>query len=222
MKLLPRPPWFFPHSAHGGTDRAADRAAGAAARAALPVALLVAVSLALGGCGIFGFFFGDDEAGENLKQAEEPPDPFEEGMLKAIGHMAPGGSPSQYLSRIAEEMGWEGEVAGNTLLRIAVETKDFAGRVEPFLYALFYKNGFSVLPQVGEGHQFSRDSLVRGVVETGTFLVTTREQVRIIFVKEVGSVQIVYPQDGVQPQIFSLSEKGIIIVRRSLLERYLR
>jgi hypothetical protein len=177
--------------------------------------LMLGLTLMLAGCSLFS---GDDV----LSETEEPPDPFAEGMLNAIGHMAPGNTPTQFLARIAQQLGWEGGLAGNTLLRIAVEEEEFAAKVEPFLYALFYKNGFSVLPQVGEGHQFSRDSLVRGPVGAGTFLVTTRQPVRIIFVKAASNVQIVYPQDGVQPQIFALDEQGVVAVRRSLLEHYLR
>ena len=75
---------------------------------------------------------------------------------------------------------------------------------------------------MGEGHQFARDTLVRGNVGAAKFLVTTREKIRLIFVKPVANLQIVYPKDGIQPQIFALDDKGIISARGSLLNEYLR
>ncbi len=183
-------------------------------RRALVLYLLVwALAVALSGCSVWDFFFGEDEP---------PPDPFANGMLNAIGQLAPGNSPSQFLAGIARQLGWEIELTGNTLLRNAVEEEQFKERVEPYLLSLFYKNGFSVLPTVGEGHQFARDSLVRGDVGAGKFLVTTRERVRLIFVRPLDNVQIVYPRDGTQPQIFTLDDKGVISVRSSLLKEYLR
>jgi hypothetical protein len=185
--------------------------------ALLLCALIFAVMLNMGGCSIYDYVFGDD-----AEQTEEPSDPFAEGMLKAIGATAPGSSSSQLLARIADQFGWEQKVSRNTLLRIAVEEEQFNEKVEPYLLALFYRNGFSVLPQVGQGHQFARDTLVRSAVPAGRFLVTTRELVRIIFLRPVDNVQVVYPRDGTQPLIFTLNEKGVIAVRESLLKEYLR
>ncbi|MCZ6629522.1 MAG: hypothetical protein O7E56_14975 [SAR324 cluster bacterium] len=188
-------------------------------RRALRLYLLVfALIWMLGGCSIYDYLFGDD----GLKPGEEPSDPFAEGMLNAIGQLAPSRSPSQFLAGIAGQLGWEDQVTRNTLLRKSVEDEKFSESVEPFLLSLFFKHGFSVLPNVGKGHQFARDSLVRGDVGPAKFLVTTREKIRLIFVKSVANVQIVYPKDGSQPQIFALDDKGIISVRGSLLNEYLR
>ena len=182
-------------------------------RRTLPLYLLVlAAAGLLSGCGLFSFFFGDEDA----------PDPFAGGILNAIGQLAPANSPSQFLAGIAGQLGLEEEVARNVLLKQAVEEKEFSRKVEPYLISLFYKAGYSILPSVGEGHQFSRHSLVRGEVGAAKFLVTTRDPIRLIFVKPVGNVQIVYPKDGSQPQIFALDEKSVIAVRGSLLNEYLR
>lgn len=186
-------------------------------RALLLCALIFTAVPTMGGCSVYDYIFGGD-----AEQTEEPADPFAEGMLKAIGAMAPGRSSSQLLARIADAFGWERNLSRNTLLRIAVEEEQFSEKVEPYLLALFYRNGFSVLPQVGQGHQFARDTLVRSAVPAGRFLVTTRELVRIIFMRQVDNVQLVYPRDGTQPQIFTLNEKGVIAVRESLLKEYLR
>ena len=183
----------------------------------LRVIVLGTVVLLLQGCSLFGFF-GEEEAAE----AEEPKDPFAEGMLRAIAHLAPPNSTPQFLSEIAEQLGWEEDVARNKLLRFAALSEQFDEKVTPFLLGLFFKKGFSVLPTVGEGHQFSRDSVVRGAVEGGRFLVTTRGPVRIIFLQPIDNVQIIYPKDGTQPQIFSINAEGVVALRRSRLEQYLR
>ena len=179
------------------------------------VAVLLAAMLILsaGSCSWFGF--GDDEAAE-----EE--DIFAAGMLKAIAGTAPSGSNSQYLAGIADQFGWEKSLARNKLLRTAVEEEEFKSRVEPYLISLFYRNGFSVLPRLGEGHQIARDTLVRGAVGTSRYLVMTREQVRIIFLGRVQGVQLIYPRDGTEPQIFSRDENGTIAVRASLVRDQLR
>lgn len=153
---------------------------------------------------------------------KESKDVFSDGMLKAIASLAPGNSPSQLLARIADDLGWESQVAQDAPLRKAVEKGDFERGVLPFLLALYYRNGFSVLPRVGEGHQFGRDSIVRGVVGTSRLLVTSRDPLKLIFLDAVDNVQVVYPQDGQSPQIFTLSGKGVIAVRRSQLEQYLQ
>lgn len=202
-----------------------------AARLRPAVRLLVAVlaaALALGGCGLFSWFGGDKpaapagEAGQPAPDPQQAAQPFPEGMLNTVADRAPAGSPSQYLAQLAREFGWEKEVAENTLLRQAVESGNFAGKVEPFLLAMFFRHGYSVLPSVGEGHQFSRDTIVRGPVSNTRTLVTTRDRVRLVFLTPPQNLQIVYPQDGEQPQIFALGSQGIIAVRKSLLESYLR
>ena len=108
------------------------------------------------------------------------------------------------------------------VLLAAVVDEDFAQKVEPHLLGLYYRNGFSVLPVVGEGHQFARDSLVRGAVASSRLLVTTREPIRIIFLDGADNVQIVYPQDGTEPRVFAIDENAVVAVRQSLLEQYLR
>ncbi len=176
------------------------------------LALTAALVILLAACSWLGLGGG----------VEEPDDPFKEGVLKAVAHLAPPNSTSQFLSRIAEQLGWEQEVTQNTLLRVAVQEEEFDEKVEPYLLSVFFAKGFSVLPSVGEGHQFSRDSIVRGSVADNKFLVTTRELVRIIFLQPMENVQIIYPQDGTQPQIFSPDPEGILAVRKSLSEQYLR
>lgn len=177
-----------------------------------PALLAVMLILPMGGCSLFGF--GDDETQEE--------DIFAAGMLKAIAGTAPRGSNSQYLAGIADQFGWEKSLARNKLLRTAVEEEEFKSRVEPYLISLFYRNGFSVLPRLGEGHQISRDTLVRGAAGTSRYLVMTREQVRIIFLGKVEGVQLIYPRDGTEPQIFSRDEKGTIAVRASLVKDQMR
>ena len=51
---------------------------------------------------------------------------------------------------------------------------------------------------------------------------TSREPLKLIFLGEVDNIQIVYPQDGQPPQIFTVSGTGIVAVRRSELEQYLQ
>ena len=152
----------------------------------------------------------------------EPVAPTIHGQLVTIGLTAPGGSAVQFLGNLADSFGWEGQVAQNSLLRQAVEEGAFEDKVEPFLLSLFFKNGFSVLPLVGDGHQFTRDTVVQGLVQGGRFLVPTRNSIKIIFLQPVINAQIVYPQDGEQPQIFTLDKTGVVAVRRSQLEQYLR
>lgn len=149
-------------------------------------------------------------------------DPKSPGVLNNIAHVAPPGTATQSLANIAQHFGWEEDVARNTLLLLAVEEEQFDTRVEPFLISLFFKKGFSILPSVGEGHQFSRDSIVRGKVANAKLFVTTRELVRIIFLSPMRNIQIIYPQDGTQPQIFAPDPAGQIAVRQSLLKQYLR
>jgi hypothetical protein len=160
----------------------------------------------------------DGKPDSKAESKETPP----EGTLKVIATVAPGNSATQLLARIADDLGWESQVAQDAPLRKAVEKGDFDRNVLPFLLALYYRNGFSVLPRVGEGHQFARDSIVRGVVGTSRLLVTTRDPLKLIFLDAVDNVQVVYPQDGQSPQIFTLNGKGVIAVRRSQLEQYLQ
>lgn len=170
--------------------------------------LLLVLTLWIGGC--------------SGKKTEIEKDPFKAGTLKALGHLAPKGSSVQFLALVAEQLGWEDEVSKNPLIKIAAEEKDFEQKIEPFLLSLFFKHGFSVLPMVGEGHQFSRDTVVRGAVKSSRFLVPTREKVRLIFLTEVENIQIIYPQDGVQPQVFTVNPDAVMTLRRSLIEQYLR
>jgi hypothetical protein len=153
---------------------------------------------------------------------EQKPDPFADGLLKSIGASAPANSPTQFLARIADDLGWEGQITQNTPLRKAVENREYEQVVMPFLLSLYYKNGFSVLPRVGEGHQFARNSVVRGVTGTSRLLVTSREPLKLIFLGPIENVQIVYPQDGQSPQIFTVSGTGVVAVRKSQLEQYLQ
>jgi len=191
---------------------------GCASLAALTTLLLLA------GC---SFFRASQAPADGAAQGQPPApeqakDPRAEGVLNAIGFEAPVNSPAQFLARIANDLGWESQVAQNAPLRKAVENKDFDKVVLPYLLSLFYRNGFSVLPRVGEGHQFARDSIVRGVTGTSRLLVTTREPLKLIFLGAVENVQIIYPQDGQSPQIFTLTGTGVVAVRRSQLEQYLQ
>ena len=153
---------------------------------------------------------------------EEKKDPFADGLLKSIGALAPANSPTQFLARIADDLGWESQIAQNAPLRKALENREYDQVVLPFLLSLYYRNGFSVLPRVGEGHQFGRDSIVRGVTGTSRLLVTSREPLKLIFLGPIENVQIIYPQDGQSPQVFTVSGTGVIAVRRSRLEQYLQ
>ncbi|HEX9843033.1 MAG TPA: hypothetical protein VGC20_09800, partial [bacterium] len=143
-------------------------------------------------------------------------------VLNVIAQQAPPGSATQLLARLAAEFGWEAQVAQNPLLKQAVQDEQFEERVEPVLLGLYYRNGFSVLPVVGEGHQFNRDTVVKGAIGSSRLLVTTRKPVRIIFLRPVQNVEIVYYQDGEEPQIFSVSDQAVVAVRQSLAKYYLR
>lgn len=202
--------------------------------------LCTALVVLFGGCSMLNWFSGDGkkaaqeaetaEQGAAELTAEEKALQEEEkaqsliklGILETAFQKAPPGSTSQYLARLADEFGWEEQVGQNPLLKEAIESGAFDERVEPFLLGLFYHNGFSVLSHVGESHQFARDTVVRGAVDTSRLLVTTRKPIRIIFLKPVQNVQIVYYQDGEEPQVFTLNEAAVVSVRRSLLEQYLR
>jgi hypothetical protein len=191
---------------------------GVSAQATTPVRVwilgMMVVALA-GGCSFFG---------KNATSApgETPKDAFSDGMLKAIGAQAPANSPAQFLARIADDLGWESQVSQNAPLRSAVEHKEFEQVVMPFLLSLYYKNGFSVLPRVGEGNQFARNTIVRGVAGASRLLVTTREPLKLIFLGAVDNVQIIYPQDGLPPQVFAVNGAGTLAVRKSQLEQYLQ
>jgi hypothetical protein len=194
--------------------------------AALP-AILLAILLAGGGCATLSGWFGSngetDPAGTGeATGAQSEAAPPGEGMLDRIAQGAAPGSATQFLARLAAGFGWEEQVTQNTMLRKAVEQGDFEAKVEPFLLALYYRNGFSVLPRVGEGHQFDRDTVVRGAVEATRLLVIDRAPVRIIFLEPVENVQIVYHQDGEAPHVFAIDPRAVVAVRQSLLKYYLR
>jgi hypothetical protein len=199
-------------------------------RATPPIALaLLAVAvLAAGGCSFIGGLFGGGasepapSATEPSAEARQEQGPFAAGVLNVIAQQAPPGSATQLLARLAAEFGWEAQVAQNPLLKQAVQDEQFEERVEPVLLGLYYRNGFSVMPVVGEGHQFNRDTVVKGAIGSSRLLVTTRKPVRIIFLRPVQNVEIVYYQDGEEPQIFSVSDQAVVAVRQSLAKYYLR
>lgn len=206
------------------------KAPGRAERAKVPAtvllaALLAALLLGPGGCGLFGGPSGDgvgEGTSPEAAQAQQEQGPFAPGVLNVIAQRAPAGSSTQLLARLASEFGWEEQVAQDPLLKEAVDEEEFDERVEPQLLGLYYRNGFSVLPVVGEGHQFNRDTVVRGAIGSSRLFVVTREPVRIIFLRPVENVQIVYHQDGEEPQVFTVSEQAVVAVRQSLLKQYLR
>ena len=177
-------------------------------RLATALALLGFVP-AMAGCGLFA-------------KATAPPDPFASGVLNAVAQGASAGSPTQTLALLARELGWEQEVAENAMLRTAIEGKHFEAQVEPFLMALFYKHGYSVLSKAGEGHEFSRDTVLRGPVGNVRFLVTSRRSIHVIFLGPTDNVQLIYPQDGEPPQVYALRPDGALAIRQSRSETYLR
>jgi hypothetical protein len=126
------------------------------------------------------------------------------------------------LAQLAAGFGWEEQVASHPALQGAVLEGRFAERVEPILLGLYFRNGFSVLPVVGEGHQFNRDTVVQGALGSSRLLVSNREQIRIVFLRPVQNVEIVYYQDGIEPQVFSVSDQAVVAVRQSLSRLYLR
>lgn len=189
--------------------------------------LAVVLLAAQAGCGWFGGGEPPD-AGAPLAQVESQGEPADgaaasaDGVLASVAAQAPPGSASQHLAELAASFGWEEQVARDEPLKRAVAAGQFDERVEPHLLALFYRNGFSVLPLVGEGHQFNRDSVVRGAVSASRLLVTTREPVRIILLGMADNVQIVYPQDGTPPEVYAVQPDAVVAVRESLLGQYLR
>jgi hypothetical protein len=178
------------------------------------------------GCGLFGEAQAPpatpgaaqaDAPGE----AEAPAAPFDQGVLKEAANRAPAGSVAQYLATLADELGWEAEVNQDLLLRQSIEAGDFEQRVEPRLLGLFFKMGFSILPSVGEGHEFTRDSVVRGNAANSRFFVRARQPVRIIFLDQVDNIVIIYPKNGQQPQLFNRIGRSTVALRESRLEQYL-
>ncbi len=194
------------------------------ARCPPPLAGLAALALLalLAGCGAAEDSLGGAEAAPPAAGEAEEAGGLPEGVLGTVALEAPGGSPAQFLARLAAEFGWEEQVAQNAPLQRAVRERRYEDKVVPFLLALYYRNGFSVLPKVGEGHQFNRDTVVRGAVASSRLLVTTREPVRIIFIEPVQNVQIVHHQDATPPRVFSISDESVVSVRESLLKWYLR
>jgi hypothetical protein len=178
-------------------------------------ALAVVAAAFLAGCGFFGKSTPPDAS------AAAPEDPFADGVLRVIVAKAPPGSVSQSLAGIADQLGWESQLQQNRLLRQAILSGQFDQRVQPFLLSLFFRNGYSVLPTVGDGHQVNRDAIIRGVAGDNRILVSTREAVRIIFLAPVKNVQVIYPQDGTEPQVFTV-EGGVVSVRKSLSDQFLR
>ena len=182
--------------------------------------LIVLFGAVLSGC---GWFSSSKPEGEEAQKAEEKAkDPFAAGLLNAIAEIAPESSASRLLARIAAEAGWETQVAENVRLKKSIEDEQFEEQIQSYLLGLFYNNGYSVLPVVGEGHQFSRNTIVRGAVSKTRLLVTNRKLVNIIFLGPVQDIQVVYHQDGEQPKVFTLDKKAVITIRQSLLEYYLR
>jgi len=186
------------------------------------VGLLVLI-LGVGACSWFGSKPAPpvDAAGQDKGQPKEE-GPLAAGVLNVLAQKAPPGGSVQLLARLAEEFGWEQQVAQNPLLREKVLAGRIDQQVEPMLLGLYYKNGFTVLPVVGEGHEIARDTIVRGAVGSSRLLVTSRKTVRIIFLKPVQNVQLVYYQDGTEPQVFSVSDQAVVAVRQSLFKHYLR
>ena len=190
-------------------------------------ALLLAMALA--GCGFFGSKQAPAapstpagaEPGGTEPSPDAPADPFGQGVLKTVVNEAPPGSAAQYLAVLADDFGWEAEVNQDILLRRAVAAQSFLERVEPRLLGLFFKQGFSVLPSVGEGHEFSRDSVVRGAVANRQFLVRAKGPVRIIFLEPADNIVIVYAKNAEQPQIFSRVQTSTVAVRESRSELHL-
>lgn len=171
-------------------------------------ALCLLGAVLLAGCSIFG--------GEEPAEGEDAPP-----LLAAIAETAPTGGATAYLAELAEAFGWEEQVTQNARLRRLTEEEAW-GAVHAALLGLYYRNGFSILPAVGEGHQFARDTVVRSPLSETRLLVTQREPVRLIFLEPPQNVEIVYHQDGEPPEVFTMGEDGVITVRRSILEQYLR
>ena len=169
-------------------------------------------TLLLAGCGWFGKSTAPEGAGQ---------DPFADGVLRVISARAPPGSVSQHLAGIADQLGWESQLTQNALLRQAIVTGQYEQRVQPFLLSLFFRNGYTVLPSVGDGHQINRDTIIRGVAGVGRLMVGTRDAVHIIFLGPLQNVQVIYPQDGKEPQVFTI-DGGVVAVRPSLSELFLR
>jgi hypothetical protein len=197
------------------------------------LALVLLLAVTGGGCSTIKGWFGGGaaepaqppptpqaEAGQAPAQAEQGP--FAAGVLNTIVQRAPAGSASQLLAQLAAGFGWEEQVASHPALQGAVLEGRFAERVEPILLGLYFRNGFSVLPVVGEGHQFNRDTVVQGALGSSRLLVSNREQIRIVFLRPVQNVEIVYYQDGIEPQVFSVSDQAVVAVRQSLSRLYLR
>lgn len=200
------------------------------------LALGVSALVLLGGCGFLGFGDPDDEparpaAGEAA--GGEPLEgeagdggvagamPSEPGMLQMVALGAPPGSISQYLAELADELGWEADVRADPFLREAVDAGAYDERVEPRLLGLFFRKGFSVLPVVGEGHEFTRDTVIRGAVSNSRFLVKAAEPIRIIFLDRVDNIVIIYRKNGRQPQVFNRIAQGSVALRESRLDYYL-
>jgi len=184
------------------------------------------LAIALAGCG----FFGSNRApaapsgagpGGTEPSPDAPVDPFGQGVLKTVVNEAPPGSPAQYLALLADDFGWEAEVHQDFLLRKAVTGKEYPERVEPRLLGLFFKQGFSVLPSVGEGHEFSRDTVVRGAVANRQFLVRAKGPVRIIFLEPADNIVIIYAKNAEQPRIFSRVQTSTVAVRESRSDLHL-
>ncbi len=185
-------------------------------RALSALAVIAALTLIVpAGCSTIG------EVWDDFFGSEEEIDPFEEGLLSAAAFAAPPGSTSQYLAQLAKELEWEEDVTHDLLLREAVIEEKFSERVEPRLLGLFFRKGFSVLPILGEGHEFNRDTLVRGDLVNSRYLVRTKIPIRIIFLGLAENIVIIYPIDGVQPQVFNRTPASTVAVRESRLERYL-
>ncbi|MBI3993850.1 MAG: hypothetical protein HY342_11285 [Candidatus Lambdaproteobacteria bacterium] len=187
---------------------------------------LLALAVLPAGCAWLGL--GGDQpaavpAAEGQPGAEQKPESvLPGGVLGNIASKAPPKSPAQYLAFLADQFGWEQDVAQNTLLAQAVQEQAWDERVEPFMLGLFFGRGFSVLPAVGDGHEFSRDAVVNGPLNQARLLVTTRRPVRIVLLRPAINVEIIYPQDGEQPQLFTLDPDSSVVVRQSRLEQYLR
>jgi hypothetical protein len=199
------------------------------------LSLVAGLVMGLAGCGLFGGGEPDAPApisqtgaegaagagADAVPQPGQPAGPFAQGVLKTAANRAPAGSAAQLLATLADDMGWENEVNQDLVLREAIGEGAFEDRVEPRLLGLYFRKGFSVLPSVGEGHEFTRDSVVRGPVANRRFFSRSREPVRIIFLDQADNIVIIYPKNAGQPQVFNRITTSTVALRESRLEQYL-
>lgn len=132
---------------------------------------------------------------------DQTKDSIADGHLEAHGPRPPANGPTPFVARMADDPGRESRIVEHVPVRQAVESREFDQVVQPLPQACCDRNSFSVLPHVGAGHAFGRDSIVRGMIGIRHPPATSHEQVMPSFLGPIEVVQIITRHDGSRSRV---------------------